>query len=238
MPIRETDLYPPIKALLESQGYAVKGEVGDCDVVGVREGEPPVVVELKTSFTLQLVFQAVRRLALTDHVYVAFGLGGAGASTWRRNRKDIVKLCRRLGLGLILVEVDKPGLPTDVHLDPGPYQPRQNKARRGHLLREFQRRVGDPNRGGTTRKPIMTAYRQDALRCAHAIATHGPTQVATIRSTTGVETAGRILQRDVYGWFMRIERGVYALTPNGEKALKTFAEVVSALATQRSDKAS
>lgn len=229
MPPRETDLYPPIKTFLEDQGYSVKGEIGDCDVVAMRGDEPPVVVELKTSFTLQLVFQAVRRLTLTDRVYVAFGKTGPGASVWRRHGKDVVKLCRRLGIGLILVHPDRRKPFVEVRLDPGPYQPRQSKTRQGMLLREFQRRVGDPTRGGTTRTPIMTAYRQDALRCAHFIDVHGPSKVAAIRDATGVEITGRILQRDVYGWFVRVERGIYALTPNGEKALTTFAEVVATL---------
>ena len=35
---REQDLYAPVKALLEAQGYEVKGEVGAADVVGIRGG--------------------------------------------------------------------------------------------------------------------------------------------------------------------------------------------------------
>ena len=46
MPL-ESDLYAPVKALLEGQGYVVKGEVRGCDVVAVRGREPPVIVELK-----------------------------------------------------------------------------------------------------------------------------------------------------------------------------------------------
>ena len=80
MPPRETDLYAPIKSYLEGQGYDVKGEVADCDVVAVRRGEDPVVVELKTSFSLQLIFQAVRRQALTDTVYVAYAAATPSAS--------------------------------------------------------------------------------------------------------------------------------------------------------------
>ena len=60
-PMREDDLYPPIKAFLEAQGYAVKAEVGDCDVVAIRSGEPPVIVELKTSFPLPLIPQGIAR---------------------------------------------------------------------------------------------------------------------------------------------------------------------------------
>ena len=69
----EVALYAPIKALLEAQGYEVKGEVLACDVVGVREEEPPVIVELKRSFSLALVLQGIDRLAVSDIVYLAVG---------------------------------------------------------------------------------------------------------------------------------------------------------------------
>ena len=69
--IRETDLYPPVKYFLEGQGYEVKAEIADNDVVAIRGDEPPVVVELKTAFTLALVFQGIGRQKLTDQVYLA-----------------------------------------------------------------------------------------------------------------------------------------------------------------------
>ncbi len=97
------------------------------------------------------------------------------------------------------------------------------------LLQEFQRRVGDPNVGGSNKRPIVTAYRQDALRCAALLRTNGPTRVAELRRTTGIENTAQMMQRDVYGWFQRTERGVYALTPKGERALETYADVIAAL---------
>lgn len=39
--IPETELYPPVKALLEVQGYVVKSEVGAADVVAVRGTSRP-----------------------------------------------------------------------------------------------------------------------------------------------------------------------------------------------------
>ncbi|NOX30220.1 MAG: hypothetical protein GXP35_09250, partial [Actinobacteria bacterium] len=69
--VRETDLYGPVKALLKSQGYEVKGEIGAADIVGVRGDEPPVVIELKTQFSLALFHQAIDRQSITDVVYVA-----------------------------------------------------------------------------------------------------------------------------------------------------------------------
>ncbi len=230
--LRETDLYPPVKEFLESQGYSVKSEVSYCDVVAVRGNEEPVVVELKTTFTLPLVFQGLRRQSITDLVYVAVARpnGSSRTSVWGRHYRDIIKLCRMLGLGLITIQTGKAKRPSvQVHLDPAPYQPRKNKRQCGLLLREFQRRVGDPNQGGINKRPIVTAYRQDALKCAWFLQQNGPTKAASVKIETGVHLAPRILQRDVYGWFQRIEHGVYDLTLLGERALEVYADVVGTL---------
>lgn len=212
MPL-ESDLYAPVKALLEGQGYVVKGEVRGCDVVAVRGAEPPVVVELKRAFGLGLVLQGVDRLALTDLVYLAVG-------TWPKRMKDVRKLCRRLGLGFIVVA----GTRADIVLDPVPYKPRRNRRKAGRMLGEHARRVGDPNLGGQAmRAPLMTAYRQEALRCARLLADRGPMKLADMRKSADVPNAARILQQDVYGWFERLERGVYGLTPKGQAGLAAFA---------------
>ena len=230
--LRETDLYPPVKAFLEGQGYDVKGEVSDCDVVGVRDEDELVVVELKTAFNLRLILQGVRRQDVTDQVYLAFAVqaGRPVASVWRRQRRDVMKLCRRLGLGLMTVRFEAAG-PSgiEVLLDPAPCTPRKHARRRGMLLREFQRRVGDPNEGGVTRRKIVTAYRQDALRCAAHLDRAGATRAAVLKAETGVSRAPQILQKDHYGWFERVERGVYALMPQGAEALAAYADVVAQL---------
>lgn len=208
----ESDLYAPVKGLLEGQGYVVKGEVRGCDVVGVRGAEPPVVVELKRTFGLGLVLQGVDRLALSDLVYLAVG-------QWPKQMKNVRKLCRRLGLGFIVVASGKAG----VVFDPVPYTPRPNKQKAGRLLGEHARRVGDPNLGGQAmRAPLMTAYRQEALRCAELLAANGPMKVAALREAARAPKAAQILQQDVYGWFERVERGVYAITPKGCEGLVQF----------------
>ena len=138
-----------------------------------------------------------------------------------------------LGLGLMTVATgDRGPALVEVHLDPGPYRPRQSKARQDMLLGEFQRRVGDPNTGGSTRRGIVTAYRQDALRCALHLEREGPSKASAVAEATGVARARDILYRDVYGWFQRVERGVYGLTPLGAEGLKTYADAVATLAGQ------
>ena len=46
----ETELYAPVKAFLEAQGYEVKAEIKGCDVVAIRGEEAPLIVELKPAF--------------------------------------------------------------------------------------------------------------------------------------------------------------------------------------------
>jgi hypothetical protein len=216
--VKETELYPPIRAYLEGQGYEVKSEIGAADVVALRAGEDPVIVELKTRFSLALFHQGVARLALADLVYLAVPRGtGRG---FAKALKDNTTLCRRLGLGLITVRL-RDGF-VEVHCDPGPYAPRISKPRRQRLLREFARRVGDPNTGGSTRVGLVTAYRQDALRCAAHLAEHGPSRGRDVKGATGVDRATTIMRDDHYGWFERVEKGVYALTPKGVEGLRSF----------------
>jgi hypothetical protein len=225
----EAALYPPVKAFLERQGYEVKGEVRGCDLVARRGGEPPVIVELKLRFNLPLVLQGIDRLALTERVYLAVprperhARGGPLAP----ERPEIRKLCRRLGLGLILVGLTRKTV--EVLEEPVPYRPRQAKSRALRLLDEFSRRVGDANVGGAVGVPVVTAYRQDALRCARVLSLYGPMRLGVLRALAGVPRAARILQRNVYGWFDRIERGTYRLTPEGDQALSRFAEAIPAI---------
>ena len=225
----EAALYPPVKAFLERQGYVVKGEVRGCDLVARRGEEPPVIVELKLRFNLALVLQGVDRLALTERVYLAVprperrARGGPLAP----ERPEIRKLCRRVGLGLMLVGLARNTV--EILEEPVAYRPRQAKSRALRLLDEFSRRIGDANVGGAVGVPLVTAYRQDALRCARAIALAGPMRVGALRAAAEVPRAARILQRNVYGWFDRIERGTYRLTPEGDQALSRFAEAIPAL---------
>ena len=150
--MREVELYPPVKAFLEAQGYNVKGEVDGCDLVAVRGDEPAVIVELKAGFSLPLVFQGIARQGLADNVYLAVPpFSGRTA-----RRKDALALCRRLGLGLLTVRLDREPL-VEAPLDPAPYRPRKRRAAIGRLLREHQRRVGDPNTGGSPRRTATTS---------------------------------------------------------------------------------
>lgn len=209
----ETTLYAPVKAFLERLGFTVKGEIRGCDVVAVRPGEKPMVVvaELKLAFTLELLLQAAERQASADEVWLAV------AATRRGRDRDgrAHRLCKLIGLGLLAV--DARGR-VEVLVEAGPYRPRLNTRKRRLILREFTRRRGDPMEGGGSRRQVMTAYRQQALDCAEALR-DGPRRPRDLRPA--MPDAGAILLRNVYGWFERVETGVYRLGPLGLEALRT-----------------
>ncbi len=215
----ETELYPPVKRFLEAQGYAVKSEIGSCDVMALRGDDAPVIVELKSTLNLKLVLQGVDRQSLTDAVYLAVAQPKRGVD------RDLLKLLRRLGLGLLVIDRSH----VEPHLDPAPYQPRKNAKRRSLLLKEFHRRVGDPNSGGMTRRPVMTAYRQDALRCLKYLESNGASRIRDIAAATHVLRASTILRSDVYGWFKKVDRGIYHTTPKAAEAMKMFELAIAAL---------
>ena len=224
-PLREAALYPAVKHFLASRGYEAKGEVGGCDVVGVKPGEPPLVVvaELKLGFTLDLVLQGVERLACADEVWLAVPVTRPGKRRGRDRDARARKLCRLLGFGLL--GVDLPRGRAEALVEPAPYRPRPNLRRRRALVTEHRKRRGDPSPGGTGGVPVMTAYRQVALACAAAMRSDGPQRPRDLKEAS--PRAATILARNVYGWFRRVERGVYGLTPDGDAALLRWGAVIA-----------
>lgn len=212
----ETSLYKPVKRFLEALGFEVKGEICGCDIVAVDKGSPAAVViaELKLSFTLELVLQAVDRIAVCDEVWLAVRASKRGRG--REGDARVKKLCRLLGLGLLSVFASGT---VEVLVEPVPWKPRRDAKRQSRIVEEHRRRRGDPATGGSTRRPIMTAYRQQALACAAALAL-GSGRPRDIKRN--VPEAPKILQRNVYGWFCKLERGVYALSDEGRAAMVTW----------------
>jgi hypothetical protein len=211
----ETKLYLPVKRFLEGLGFKVKGEIGGCDLVAIAEGSPPVVIigELKLTFNLDLVLQGVDRADACDEVWLAVG---ASRRRGRESDARVRKLCRRLGFGLLVVS--ERGV-VEVIVSPAAPVPRRNHRRRSLLADEHKRRKGDPMAGGGSRAPIMTAYRQQALACAAEVAI-GPRRPRDLKPA--IPDAPKILLRNVYGWFERTDRGVYALTETGRAALQRW----------------
>jgi hypothetical protein len=209
----ESSLYLPVKRFLEKLGFEVKGEVCGCDLVALDGKEPCAVIvgELKLSFTLDLVLQAVDRTTVCDEIWLAVRASQRGRG--REHDPRVRKLCRLLGLGLLSVSAKGK---VDVLVEPVPWRPRRDPKRRSRLVEEHRRRLGDPATGGSTRQPIMTAYRQQALACAAALS-RAPARPRDLKGN--VPEAPKILLRNVYGWFVRVERGLYTLSEAGKVAM-------------------
>ena len=191
-----------------------------CDLVGLSGGSPELVVigEMKRSFTLELVLQAVDRMPACDEVWLAVGASKRGRG--RESDARVKKLCRLLGFGLLTV--GSAGR-VDVVTEPTPWKPRRDAKRRSRIVEEHRRRKGDPVVGGSTRTPQMTAYRQRALVLANALSRR-PSRPRDLRILA--PDAAQILRGNVYGWFERIERGLYDVTSSGRVALLTWANQV------------
>jgi len=232
--MRETELYAPIKSYLEALGYVVRGEVDGCDVTARKDDGPLLIVELKLTLNLELILQAIDRQLVSDTVYIAIpdDRRTKSRTVLRRSYGDVLRLVKLLGLGLMVVSFRARSTKVDVLVDPAPYQPRKSTSKRQGLLREFERRQGDFNVGGS-RGSQVTAYRQDALACAAYLSAEGVRRPVEIRDATGVARAGQIVYVDHYGWFERLGQGAYRLSEKGLAALHEYRAVVAALAALR-----
>ncbi|WP_106766541.1 DUF2161 domain-containing phosphodiesterase [Paenibacillus faecalis] len=169
----EAELYAPLKAFFELRGYDIKGEVRNCDIVGIKDGlDEPLIVEMKKTFNLALLLQGVERLKMSSLVYLAVEKCRTKKGAVNQRWSELRNLCRKLGLGLITVTFYKTKAPfVEVLCDPweGNEEMRKAPRKRERLLMEFRERSGDYNTGGVTRAKLVTAYREKALRVASAI---------------------------------------------------------------------
>lgn len=220
--MQEADLYKPLKEHLIKQGYTVKGEIQNCDVIAVKDTDSMVVVELKLSLNLTIILQAVDRLKFTDIVYIGVP---KGLAVLKKQRKKIIKLLRMLGLGLIIIDPNSAIGNVDVICDPGEYKPRQIKKRTHKLMAEFQHLEGDPNIGGSsTKQGRMTAYRQKALAIASYLLENGDTKASIISKALSEPKSRNILYDNVYGWFDRFGKGIYGVSPRGNSEIPLWLE--------------
>ena len=222
---KETDLYEPIRVFLEEEGYQVQAEVKNCDIAAVKDGQL-VIVELKKAFNLKLVYQGLERQSLTEQVFVAIPRPKKGQreKAW----KDMLKLLKRLELGLLTVALDSPLQTVDVVLEPSDSLAWKNRKKREKVQAELEQRQVDANVGGMTRRKIMTAFREKSIRLACLLEKEEQVSTASLRER-GLEDYIGILSRNYDKWFRRVEKGVYALSEKGKEALgnEDYAKVVS-----------
>ncbi|MDR1532589.1 MAG: DUF2161 family putative PD-(D/E)XK-type phosphodiesterase [Clostridiales bacterium] len=227
----ETDMYEPVKGFFQAMGYKVNGEVRGCDVTAVRYGETDgslaelVVVEMKMSFCLQLIYQALDRLNVTAQVYMCVPRPAKINGAY----KNMVRLVKRMGLGLLTVALDSPARCVEVILFPQEGKARDNKESRS-LLKEIMGRALDSNTGGSTRRKLNTAFRERAIKILCVLEKTGPLSAGELIHRHGCPADSYlIMYRNYYGWFCRAGKGIFGLSEAGRQALEdpAFAELVA-----------
>jgi hypothetical protein len=130
-----------------------------------------------------------------------------------------------LGLLFVSFTTGKPNVQIVFH--PTPYNRKRDNRRRRALLREVHGRSRDFNRGGSTGRKLVTAYRENAIHIACALAMVGDASPAAVRKLgTGPKTQN-ILYDNVYDWFERVDRGVYRLKESGREALDMYPDLAA-----------
>ncbi len=216
MTIKETDLYLPVCRFFEKEGYMVQAEVNHCDLVAVKEQET-CIVELKSSFHLKLVYQAMERQRLSDMVFVAIPRPKKGQK--QKSWKQMIQLLKRLDIGLLTVALDSPLNSVEMVLLPNQNKVRKNAKKQKRLQKEFSERNVAVNVGGTTKRKIITAYREKALELCCILEQQPFVSYKTLRLWGMPEKSLQILRNNYYDWFVRKQRGVYALSEKGKMAL-------------------
>ena len=220
-PRAETDLYQPVCDYLVQQGYTVRSEVENCDIAAARNGEL-IAVELKLSFSTALLVQATRRQRAADSVYIAIP-----RPKLSRRWHHIKHLLRRLELGLIFVRFSRRKAMVEVVFHPLAFQRKRRKGAKQAILTEMAERSGDYNQGGSTRRKLVTAYREKAIHIACCLAVSGPLSPKDLRARGTAPNTQSILYSDFYGWFERIAPGLYSLRSRGRAALDDYPELAA-----------
>lgn len=200
----ESDLYPPIKHLLESQGFTVKGEVKGCDIAAVKD-DTLWLIEIKKNFNVKLLYQAMSRLSVTPNVFVAIPRPKRIDNNFRLAQK----ILKKLEIGLIIVSK------ASAEIIFPPAGNKKNSKKATAFFEEIKGRTSDTP-GGSTGTIIMSAYREECIKIACILEHHGvlPPKTLVNEHHCRKDTA-RILHSNFYGWFERIAHGQYALSPAG-----------------------
>jgi len=214
--MEESELYIPVKTLLESKGYQIKAEVKDIDVFGVKENHT-IAVELKTSVSLKLIYQAIDRQKMCDKVYIA--LPKTALKSHRANLRDFVYLLKRLDIGLISVSPTGATLFMESDGFDMIKSRNQSKNKKKALLKEFSLRESNDNIGGMKGKK-MTHYREKVMKIARYLYEFKEKSPKEIKAFTGIQDTPAILQKNYYLWFKKVDRGIYTLSLMGEKAIE------------------
>ena len=207
----ESSMYEPIRQLLNSLGFIVRGEVKNCDIAAIK-GEELWVVEMKLSANLTLLCQAMERKVITEHVFIAIP---RPRNSRNKNFVTLKKIISKLELGLILVSLDSPMPLAEIAIHPSGRQ-KTNTKKSESVRKEILGRSSDSS-GGTTKTEVSTAYREKCIKIACFLKAKGELNSRGLLKLGCEKDAAAILRNNHYGWFAKTESGKYVLSEMGSE---------------------
>ena len=214
--MQETELFKPIESYLITQGYTVRGEIGSMDVFAMK-GEHSIAVELKTSISLKLIYQAVERQKIADAVYIA--VPKSAIKSHRDSYPSFILLLKRLSIGLLIIYADQVEVVLDAKEFDLSLSRKRNTAKKTKLIHEFTHLKQNVNIGGLRGKK-MTLYKEKVIKIANVLLENPVLSPKQIKNYTQIEEVSSILQKNYYGWFMKHARGLYGLSELGVKEIE------------------
>lgn len=221
--ILETDLFLPIKEYFLKQGFLVQGEVKNCDVVCLKD-DILICIEIKKSFNLKVLYQALDRKSFSNYVYIAII---RPKNFRKKDVKHMLKLLKELNIGLITVSFS-PLKTVQVIFNPV-FKNISKTKKQNQILKEINTRNLQTNKGGSTKKDvILTSYREMSIKIACILNVLKSAKASNLKKISGVENCYNILYSNHFGYFEKVDRGIYKLSTIGENMLKekTFQEAI------------
>ncbi len=206
---KESDMYIPIQNYFLEKGFKVDAEVKNCDVVATKE-DITIICELKKGFTIELLYQLVDRKKITPYVYAVIPRPKTMRGRAFKKKLDIL---RALECGLLVVLNSTKRV--DLVLEPKGKDNAFMKRKRKKIEKEVQNRNLSLNLGGQNKRKIVTAHKESVISALCYIEKYG--SIETKKCKENIKIA---LQRNHYGYFKRLKRGVYTMTDRGKEALK------------------
>lgn len=223
--MKEIELYEPIKNYLLKNGYKLQAEVKNCDIAYLYKNNL-VVIELKKSFNLKLLYQALDRKVFANKVFIAI----IRPKNFRKKEtKYMLNILKALNIGLITVSLDSPLKTVEIILEPQNQIINSKIKKRNIILNEIQNRNLNINIGGSVKKAnILTAYKEQVIFLACILNKIKVGSPSFIKKQFNIQNASSILQNNYYGYFEKIERGKYTLSKKGKDMLsgEQFKEVI------------
>ncbi len=215
--MKEYELFPVLKDYFVDLGYKVNAEVKDCDMTATKDDEL-IIIEMKTSLNITVLYQALERKKLSPNVYIAIP---RPKRDYRKTKLKMKNLVSKLDLGLIVIDVVNKGLEVLVQPQVNPTQ-RMNSTKKAKLLTEISNRSVDENIGGKNRTKVLTAYKELGIALCVVINKEGQVNTKTLRDKYGFDQkTTSYLRTNFFRWYVKVGQATYELSKEGKAVLKS-----------------